>query len=1365
MTAPAESLAPPAARWRRAGRVVLRTVVALVIAAWSLLLIAWLVLYWGILPNVGQWKPQIEQRASRALGVPVTIGAIQVRSSGWVPAFELSDVVLHDKGEPRREALRLPRVAAAVSPRSLLALEPRFEQLLIEDAALEIRRDALGRLHVAGIEVGGADRDGDDGAAADWFFAQHEFIVRRGRLTWIDETTFAAPLALDEVELVLRNGLRRHEFRLDATPPAEWGRRLTLQGQFTQPLLARRGDWRRWQGQLHADLPHADVAELRRHVELPFELREGRGALRLWAEVAQAELRAVTADVALREVELRLKPTVEPLVIALAHGRLAAERDERGWRVAADNFGFTTGEGQVWAPGRFSLAIRQRPGQPVDSGELSADRLDLALMAQIAARVPLGDALRELLARLAPQGQVQGLIARWDGPLEAPRRYQLKARVENLAIAPGVPASAPRSLGRPGWRGARIDLDASESGGSAQLAIERGSLTFPGVFEQPEVPLDRLAAQLVWRIGAPTPNGRPITLDVKNARFANADAQGELRAHWATGSDAGFARGARFPGQLDLSGKLTRGRAAQTARYLPLVLPETVRRYVRQAVQGGTVSDVQFKVKGDIWDMPAYTPREGEFRIAARVEDATFAYVPAAPGERLDWPAFTQVAGELVFDRTSMQIRNARGRIYGVELAGVQGGIRNMLDESPRLMIEGTARGPAGDLLRYVGASPVGGWLDGALASASASGPAELQLALDLALADLERSQVRGRVALAGNDVRLSPATPLLGNAKGQVSFTRTAFTIANGSARVLGGDASFEGGRQADGSLRFNAQGVATAEGLKRATELGPLPQLAASLSGQAPYRLALGVVGGQTEFTLTSPLTGMAADLPAPLGKTAEATLPLRVETRLARDAPTPGSDQLRVEIGNAVQALYVRELTPQRTRVLRGAVGFGEPAPPLPTGAGVHAAVNLGQIDTDAWRAIAERFGAAAGGGDTLLDAGYAPTQIALRAQTLTMGARQLTKVNARIAAADDGQGWRIAGEAEQAAGVVEWRPARSDRNQPARIYARLSRLSLPQSQAESVEQALAEPPSSSVPALDIVVDDFELRGRKLGRLEIDAVHRSDAGTREWRLNRLALTVPEAQLAASGRWGAASAGSPRRAMQFDFRLDLADSGDYLERWGYGRVLRGGKGRLSGQLSWAGSPLSPQLPSLNGQLKLALDGGQFLKAGPGVGRLLGVLSLQSLPRRLLLDFRDVFAEGFVFDNVAGDVAVKEGVARTNNLRMRGLQAAVLMEGAADVARETQDLRVLVVPQIDAGTAALAYAAINPAVGLGAFVAQLFLRRPLMAASTREFHVHGSWDDPQVDRIERAPGAPLPDIDAALPPAAAASAPPPNNP
>jgi uncharacterized protein YhdP len=276
---------------------------------------------------------------------------------------------------------------------------------------------------------------------------------------------------------------------------------------------------------------------------------------------------------------------------------------------------------------------------------------------------------------------------------------------------------------------------------------------------------------------------------------------------------------------------------------------------------------------------------------------------------------------------------------------------------------------------------------------------------------------------------------------------------------------------------------------------------------------------------------------------------------------------------------------------------------------------------------------------------------------------------------------------------------------------------------------------------MPAMDVVVEEFEWRGHKLGRVELEAVNRAGSGTaaREWRLQRLMVRAPEATLNASGQWSAPAPGAPRR-MAMDLQLDLADSGAFLERLGYGKTLRGGKGRLQGQLAWAGSPLSPDMASLDGQVAIALESGQFLKADAGAARLLGVLSLQSLPRRLLLDFRDVFQEGFAFDSISGDVKLAAGVADTHNLRMRAVQATVLMEGQADIERETQDLRVFIVPEINAGAASLAYAAINPAIGLGTFVAQWLLRRPLMAANTREFHVTGSWDEPKVERIERKP-------------------------
>jgi uncharacterized protein YhdP len=286
------------------------------------------------------------------------------------------------------------------------------------------------------------------------------------------------------------------------------------------------------------------------------------------------------------------------------------------------------------------------------------------------------------------------------------------------------------------------------------------------------------------------------------------------------------------------------------------------------------------------------------------------------------------------------------------------------------------------------------------------------------------------------------------------------------------------------------------------------------------------------------------------------------------------------------------------------------------------------------------------------------------------------------------------------------------------------------------------------------LDVMVEEFELRGKKLGRVEIEAVNRGgDTGVpgspREWRLNKLNVTMPEAAFSATGSWAAVAAQSPQGAPTgarrpqrtvMNFKLDVADSGQLLARFGMQDVVRGGKGKLEGQVAWRGTPLQMDYPSLGGSFNVDIASGQFMKADAGIAKLLGVLSLQSLPRRLALDFRDVFSEGFAFDFVRGDVQIEQGVAMTNNLQMKGVNAAVLLDGRADIAKETQDIKVVVVPEIDAGTLSLVASVINPAIGIGSFLAQLFLRRPLMQASTQEFHIDGGWADPRVTRIGRAP-------------------------
>jgi uncharacterized protein (TIGR02099 family) len=1330
----------------------------LLLAASLLLALAWGALHGFIVPRIGELRPALESRASQVLGVPVRIGAISARSGGLFPSFTLHDVVLLDP--QGREALTLPVVQGALSPRSLWNLG--FEQLFIDQPRLDIRRAADGRIFVAGLDFSRASDS--EGRAADWFFGQTEFVIRGGWVQWTDELRGAPPLVLTQVDFVARNQARRHLLRLDATPPLEWGRRFTLQGVFRQPLLsAHPGRWRQWVGQLHADFAAVDLSQLRRHATLGVDIAQGHGRLRAWADVENGQVVGGTADVVLADVVASLGPELPPLALQSLSGRLGGQRLAGGFSFQTLGLLFGALVGQRGPGGNVAVSWTGPQGQAPARGELRADRLDLGALSQLAARLPLGTATHAALQAYAPRGLVERVQVRWQGPLDRLQAYEAHGRATGLEIA-GRPEEG--KAGTPGVRGASLDFDLTQAGGQAKLAIADGALEFPGVFEDPLLPLDTLAADLQWQV-----NGDQLALKVGNLKFANADAQGEAQASWRTGDPRKVPGATRFPGTLDLQGSLSRADGTRVWRYLPLAVPRPARDYVRQAVHAGSASGTKFRVKGDLRQFPFADHKGGEFLITTQVRDVRYAYVPRSlqPGPA-QWPALDGLDGELVFQGQGMRVRGATGRVQGLPRLQVQADAQIHDFHQPQVQVQGRVKGALVDALAVVNTSPVAGMMNQALAHASGSGPADVALHLALPLHDLARSQVQGPVTLAGNEVQVSADSPVLTRARGTVQFSDKGFQLAGVQARALGGDVRLEGGTRAGTAgepstvVHLRGQGTVTAEGLRQARELGFVSRLARDFAGSTGYSLALAFRRGVPEVLVTSSLQGLALRLPAPLNKPAETALPLRYETALTRESLLPGAparDVLSLDLGRMASASYLRDVSGRTPQVLRGSIGIG-----LASGEsvampdeGVMANVQLGAFNIDAWEdALSRAVGAPAGASGANTNAeggglGYLPTVLALRARELSVEGRTLHDLV--VGGSRDGRTWRANADARELNGYLEYRQPQN--TGAGRLHARLARLSMAASAASDVESLLEQQPAS-IPALDVVVDEFELKGRKLGRLEIDAVNRGpgtvvrEGGIREWRLNKLSLTMPEGSFSASGNWAAlgaqaAAPGGPRLAVPANerrrtamkFRLDIADAGQLLARFGMKDVVRRGAGQMEGTVSWIGSPMALDYPSLTGSFHVDVTGGQFLKAEPGLAKLLGVLSLQSLPRRLTLDFRDVFSEGFAFDFVRGDVAIAQGIAATNNLQMKGVNAAVLMEGQADIARETQDLKVVVVPEINAGTVSLVATVINPAIGLGSFLAQMFLRQPLMRAATQEFHVDGTWADPRVTRVARS--------------------------
>ena len=1375
-------ISPTLPRFNRLTLVLSRLMRAL---AWVLLVLgvllglAWGTLHFWIVPRISDFRPTLERLAQQTIGVPVRMAHISAESTGWAPSFELREIELLDP--EGRTALRLPKVLVAISVRSVLSL--KLEQLVIDRPEVDIRLNADGSWRVAGLDL--ANSAQGQSAAADWFWGQREIIVRGGTVRWTHERghergperalnaplkdlmpslsapaaaqlphASAAPLtlALRDVDLLLRNSARHHDVRLDATPPDEWGQRFVAMGRFKRGLLSMHpGAWSDWTGQVYTYFPQVDVAQLSQHFPLGVNIAKGQGGLRLWNDVIDGQWIGGLADIQLTGVQTSASSDTPPLAFKQLSGRLGAKVNPLGFAVSTQHLAFTSDQGLAWPGGNLSLTYTYPQGKNTARGHLQADHLDLLALREIALRMPLPDAWHQRLHDQEVSGQIEALQWRWQGDWLSPDQFDAQVSVNELTLPPPTrPAAGTFSLW-PGVKGAQTKLKLNQDGGRIDVDMGAGSALFlPGILEEAEVRVQALRGHAVFKREA-----KQWQVPEWKLKLSNADVQGEWHGQWQAPANG------NGPGVLDLQGQIKQLNAARAYRYLPMALPAGVRQYVRDAVAKGVYADVQVKIKGDLAKIPFADPKEGEFRFAGRVRDIELDYMPAAllPPKSLPWPRLHKLSGQLVFDRLGMQLSDASARVGDARTGlSLTAGLVEMADmaRNPVLNVSAENKGPATQVLTLVQKSPLDALLSGALRQTQATGSVQTRFKLSVPLLTPNDTKVQGLVVLAGNDLRVTPTTPVLEKAQGTLQFTESGFTLSGMQARLLGGPVRIEGGLSAattasngarsEQGLQLRAQGQISADGLRQAKELAPLSALTQHASGTTTYSAQLGWRQGQPEFSVQSQLDGLALKLPMPLGKLASTSTPLSFRTRV-QNAGGALRDQIQLEWGNIASANYVRDLAGPAPVVLRGSLTLGLPSSQAPTlpATGVSASVALDQFSVDDWQALlpanwmsdAEK----AAPGQAAWQA-YLPTRIALQANTITADGRTLHQVVA--GSVREGATWRVNVDARELNGHVLYRQPGNE--QLGHLYARLSRLNLPPSSVAEVEGLLEAPPVN-LPSLDIVVEQLELRGKKLGRIEIEALNTEQQRARlktapEWQLNKFNIVLPEATLRSTGRWLTAADGGQQRKTEMNFKLEVTDAGALLTRLGTPDALRGGSGQLEGLVRWQGSPLALHYPSMSGQFSVKMGRGQFLKADAGAAKLLGVLSLQALPRRLLLDFRDVFYEGFAFDSVLGDVTITQGIANTRNLQIKGVNALVQLDGSADIAHETQKLRVVILPGLDAGTASLvAGIAVNPVVGLTAFLAQLFLQNPLAKANTQEFLIDGSWAEPRVTKVNHSIG------------------------
>ncbi len=1279
-------------------RRLLRAIEVLAWAGFFAFAVIFLVLRYWLLPNVEHYRGDIVAAISRSIGLPVKIGALATDWQGLRPRLSISDVRVYDSNG--REALVLPVVENVIAWRSLAARELRLHSFLIDGPKLAVRRDANGEIFVAGIRISG---DKGDGKLSDWILSQDRIIIRGAEIEWLDEARKAPPLTLSALNLRLENDGDTHLVGLSARPPRELGPGLDVRAALEGSSVRRPAQWN---GRLYAEFGYTNLAGWRAWVDYPLDVRRGEGALRLWATLSGGRITQGTADVELSNVSARLAKDLPVLEVSTVKGRVYGRETPRGYDFGVRNLALAspgapamnaTSFRATWEPASIGAAPGAAGTTLTQRGSVSANLIELAPLAHVAEYMPFPADLRKVLAELAPQGNLLDAQFDWTGELPDRAIFTAKTRFAGLTM------NAWRSI--PGFAGLSGSVEATQGKGVVYLASRNSELDLPEIFTEPRIHLDSLNGEVRWErtgiTGSEPPGGAGVSglaLRLANLSFANEDLAGT-----AYGTYAWTGEG---PGVVDLTAQLSRADGKRTAKYLPLsaLMGARTREWVATAVLGAQVSDVQLRLKGDLRDFPFIDPAKGQFQVAAKVSGGVLEYTSG-------WPRIDDIEGDLIFDRDRIDIVGRSGSILGVKLANVRVTLLSMLDPDPQLHVAGNAEGPTSLFLDYIRESPVKRMVDGVTDGMSSLGRGKLRLHLELALREMAKSKVAGDYQFAGNAITLNPQLPPIEHASGRVSFTDSSIAIQDVRGQLFGGEIRISGGSKPGSGIVVTAEGRATVEGMRPVFDHPWRRRLA----GGARYTATVSAKDGRTHVSFESPLEGVSSSLPAPLSKTAGETLPLRFEV-----FPGEGRDRISIALGPPAGRIAAAEFlraasTAGPMQVQRSVITFypaaGE-APRIPERRGMTLRGALPALDLDRWLPLfAEGIGAGEG------------VSYDLKIGVLDALGKRMRAVT--MQGATDAAGWSASMTTAEFAGDLVYRTEGS-----GRLVARMARFSLPE------DSPGAKPGESmkDLPALDVVADDFTHRGHKLGRVEVQARHEGA----DWRIDKLAVTNPDAALSGTGLWkqGVAARTS------LNFKLEVSDVGNFLERFGYLEHLKGGRGKLEGPISWNGDPLTIDYATLSGNLQMQAEDGRFLEIEPGIGKLVSLLSLQMLPRRLGGDFRDVFSKGFQFDRIASSMTIERGVMAMKEFHMRGPAADVNMTGQIDLSLETQNLSVKVIPQLG-DTASTVVGLLNPVVGVATLIAGRLFKNPLGKLFAFDYTITGTWTDPKVEKLQPPPPPP----------------------
>jgi uncharacterized protein (TIGR02099 family) len=1241
------------------------------VAALVILLAIAVGLFRLFLPRLPEYQDQIKDWASQAIGMQVEFSGMDARWGLRGPELQFYEAELL-RAETGRRVVAAEQVSVGVALMRLIADRKLVvDRVTVRETVVELRQLENGRWWIQGTP---ADELLDFPAAGTRGGGDIEIVGEKIELRLLQPGD-ERPRFFEIPRVELSRDKDKITLDGSASLPTELGSDVDVSAiQLLSPAQPQRV----WDVTL--DVTGLNLQELSSIVlQDQAGFRSGTGDLELSLQYGATAIRSATAEIDFQDVSISQGADFE------ISGRVEYSQHSDGWLLAAQRLSLQSERGG-WPESELRLETSVNDEGEIVMLDASASYLDLDDLAMFLPWVAAER--REQLEAYAADGVVRDLQLTLTDLHRSKPRFELSAALERAGLA--------SVNGWPGVRGFSGSVRANRSGGRLEIESDAMVVTSDVMFAAP-YRIDSTTGTIIWRRSGDSTTILSDSIEVISPAI---DSQSNVHITLPGNGAAPI---------VDLVSTFAIADVALAKQYIPKnVVKPKLYDWFQSSLVSGAIPRGSARLYGALDEFP-FDSGDGQLLIQANVRNTVFKYRP-------EWPATDLIDVDVVVDNVRLYSERGRSSSLGNDVVDAKVEIPDL--RAPVLSINAFATGTLESVRQFSLQSPINELLGGQLQRVQVGGNASFDLDLKVPLKAAADFELLTRLRSSGGQLQVDGFPAPLTDISGVVSISRDSISGEALGATFLGQPIAIELRSPTENepgvSAVATATGVLTAEAIVE--ELGvPLDGL---VEGASDYQLRVLFPRKAQEppvpmsFELSSDLIGIEVQLPAPFSKAADVSLPLQGNIQLV--------DGTRIESAGMAGEDTAWQLAVTKVDgswdLDRGVIALGGQPPAAAETRGLHIRGDVETVRFQDWlelsRGTGEKTGAAA-----------RIRSIDLYIGDLYMLGQHLVDHRVQVDRSADDWLVQLAGNNVRGSAFVPY-----DFSGQRPLVIDMETLHLPGDDESTGSGDLPDP--RGLPPISLRAADFALGDRHFGAVEAELL-KTPAGLVAERMVSKDETF---EIAGSGRWVADDADPFGHRTFVTATLNSNNVQQTMSRLGYNPGIISAEMTVSLDLSWSGGPRADFLDSLSGDVQASFGSGQLDEVEPGAGRMFGLMSIVALPRRLSLDFRDVFDKGFGFDSIEGSFRLQDGEAYTCNLSLSGPAADIGIIGRASLTGRDYQQTAVVSANVGNTLPLVGAVVAGPQAAAVMFLFSQIFKEPLQEVGQVYYAIDGSWDNPTIE-------------------------------